>query len=119
MTFDWRYDRRKAVSAAATIAGSLLATTLLIAVLRDRLGVTNASAVYLLAVVIVAVGFGRVAGIATAVGAFLLYDYLFVQPLYTFTVADPAEWLNLLLLLVVGIVVGHLAALQRSRAEAA
>jgi two-component system sensor histidine kinase KdpD len=41
------------------------------------------------------------------------------RPLYSFTVADPAEWLNLVLLLVVGVVVGQLSSLQRSRADAA
>ena len=39
--------------------------------------------------------------------------------IYTFTVHDPAEWLNLLLLLVVGIVVGRLAGRERDRAVAA
>jgi len=34
---------------------------------------------------------------ATAVIAFLAYDFLFVDPLYTFTINDPNEWLNLLL----------------------
>ena len=105
--------------AAATMLASLFVTTVLIAVLRDRFGLTNASAVYLLAVVVVAVGFGRVAAAGTAVAAFLLYNYLFVPPTLTFVVADPAQVVNLVLLLAMGIVVGHLAGLQRSRAEAA
>ena len=41
--------------------------------------------------------------------SFLLYDFLFTQPVFTFTVRDPREWLNLLLFLLVGIVVGRLA----------
>ncbi len=57
--------------------------------------------------------------IATAIGAFLTYDFLFIEPYYTFTVRDPAEWLNLLLLLVVGVVVGRLAGRERDRAIAA
>ena len=57
--------------------------------------------------------------VATAVGAFLLYDFLFIDPRFTFTVDDPQEWLNLLLLLVVGIVVGRLAGRERDRAETA
>ena len=49
---------------------------------------------------------GTLAAITTAVGAFLVYNYLFVDPRHTFAVGDPGEWLNLLLLLFVGVVVG-------------
>ncbi len=47
-----------------------------------------------------------------------LYDFLFIEPHYTLTVHDPPEWLNLLLLLVVGVVVGRLAGRERDRAVA-
>lgn len=119
MRNDLTLDRRRAVLALATVAVSLGLTTLLVAVLQERVGVPNASAVYLLAVVVVAVGFGTIAATATAIGGFLLYDLLFTQPLHTFAVADPDEWLNLILLLLIGIVVGQLAAAQRNRAESA
>ena len=88
-----------------------------IAVLEHSVGVINASSVYLAAIVATAVFAGTWAAIAAATAAFLLYDYLFVQPVFTFTVANPGEWLNLVLLLFVGIVVGQLAALQRARAD--
>jgi two-component system sensor histidine kinase KdpD len=119
VTIYWSVDRRHVASAAATTLVSLLLTTVLIAVLRGRFGLTNASAVYLLAVMVVAVGFGRVAAVIAAVGAFLLYNYLFVAPTFTLLVADPDQLVNLVLLLVMGIVSGHLAGLQRSRAESA
>ena len=61
----------------------------------------DASPAFLLAVVGVAVARDGPA-VATAIGAFLAYDFFFIEPRYTFTVRDPAEWLNLLLLLVVG-----------------
>ena len=96
--------------AIATIAASLL---------EDVIGVPNASAVYLAAVVVTALVAGTSGAVVAAVAAFLLYDYLFVLPLYTFTVADPGEWLNLVLLLFIGIVVGQLVALQRARTETA
>ena len=50
-----------------------------------------------------------------AVGAFLAYNFLFVEPRYTFTVGRPEELLNLFLLLFVGIVMGRVAGLQRNR----
>ena len=82
-------------------------------------GFDNGSPAFLLAVVVVAVVRGTVPAIATAIGSFLAYDYFFIEPTFTFTVRDPAEWLNLSLLLTVGIVVGRLAGRERDRAIAA
>ncbi len=111
--------RRRVAMAAAAIVISLAATTLVVGVLEDRLGVVNASATYLLAVVAMAVAFGIPAAVATAIGSFLVYDVVFVQPTGALVVADPEEWLNLLLLLALGVIVGQLAGMQRARAEAA
>jgi two-component system sensor histidine kinase KdpD len=110
--------QRAAIEIAAT-TGLLSAGVGLVWILEDRVGVPNASSVFLLAVVAAASRFGTRTAIANAIGAFLLYDLLFIEPRFTLTVADPGEWLNLVLLLVVGIVVGRLAAGQRDRAEAA
>ena len=98
---------------------ALAGATVAIVVLEDYVGVPNASAVYLAAVVATAFVAGTSGAIVAAVASFLLYDFLFVHPIYTFAVADPGEWLNLVLLLFIAIVVGELAALQRSRTEIA
>jgi len=119
MTIARLADVRRPLAALATTLGLLGAATLLIALLADRAGLPNASAVYLIAVVGVAVAFGTVPSMLAAVAAFLLDDFLFVQPIHTFTVADAGEWLNLILLLLVGIVVGQLGATERNRADAA
>ncbi len=100
-------------------AGSLAAASLLVAVLEGPARVPNASAAYLIAVVVVAVAVGTEAAVVVSAAAFLLYDFFFVPPYGTLTVRDADEWVNLVLLLVVGIVVGPLAGAQRSRAEAA
>jgi len=119
MTLSALIRPRSRLIAVAGTAAFLVATTLLIALLETRLGVPNASAVYLIAVVGVAVIFGTLPAMLAAVMAFLLYDFLFTEPVSTFTVANPGEWLNLLLLLLVGIVVGQLGAAERNRAELA
>ena len=98
---------------------ALAAATVLVAVLKGPLSVGNPSAAYLLAVVALAVAFGTRAAAAGSVAAFLLYDFLFVEPLYTLTVSTVEEWLNLILLLVVGVVCGRLAGTQRDRAHEA
>lgn len=109
----------KVVLAMTTAAASLAATTALVWALEDIVGIPNASSAYLLAVVAAGVIAGTGAAVSAAVGAFLLYDFLFIHPIHTLLVADPGEWLTLLLLLFVGVVVGRLAAGQRERADAA
>lgn len=93
--------------------------TLIVAWLQDVFDVPNASSVYLVAVVLCALTSGTPGAIFAAIGSFLIYDFLLVEPRYTLTISDPAEYLSVVLLLFVGIVVGQLAAVQRSRTELA
>jgi hypothetical protein len=112
-------DLRALAKLLALAIPSLAGATLAVALLEEYIGVPNASTAYLAAVVATAVVVGTSGAIVAAIASFLLYDFLFVLPLYTFTVADPGEWLNLILLLFIGIVVGQLVATQRSRTEVA
>ncbi len=102
------------------VAGASLAiATLTVAVLEHSFGVENASSAYLVAVVLGALLVGTDAAVVIAVGAFLVYNFLFTEPRYTFEIHDPGVLLSVVLLLFVGVVVGRLAALERERAEAA
>lgn len=112
-----RYDRL--ILGAGGLIVCLLLATLLVTFLEEVAGVPNAHAAYLLAVIALAVRLGTIEAILGAAGSFLLANFLFTEPVLTFTVVDPGEWLNLLLLLVVGVVVGQLAGRQRDRARAA
>ena len=105
-------------SALESIA-ALAAATGLVAILELVLGMENASPVYLLAVAAVAIRRGTIPAILTAVGAFLVYNLLFVEPRITFGVARPEQLVTLLLLLFVGIVIGRLAGRQREREQLA
>jgi two-component system sensor histidine kinase KdpD len=101
------------------VAVSLVAATAAVAAIEAWVNVSNASTVYLVAVVACGVGVGTAGAVLASVGSFLIYNFFFVPPLYTFTIAEPEGLLSLVLVLFVGIVVGQLAALQRARAEAA
>src|SRR6188508_1303843 len=70
---------------------ALAAATGLVAILELVLGMENASPVYLLAVAAVAIRRGTIPAILTAVGAFLVYNLLFVEPRITFGVARPEQ----------------------------
>jgi two-component system sensor histidine kinase KdpD len=110
--------QRPTVRAGVIVLVMLAVVTIAVAGL-EAAGVRDASEVYLLAVVATAVLAGAWPAAASAVGAFVIYDLLFVEPRYTLEVGDPQEWLNLILLLLVGLVVGRLAGAERDRAETA
>lgn len=114
-----RFNLRQLGLLVLTVIPSLAVATLIVWWLQDVLGVPNPSAVYLIAVVVCALATGTLGAVVAAVGSFLAYDFLFVEPRGTLTINDPAEYLGLILLLFVGVVVGQLAAIQRSRTEVA
>lgn len=104
------------------LVGSVLAlvgSSLLAFALETWLGLSDASSVYLLAVAAVAIAWGTVPAIATAVGGFVTYNFLFLEPRLSLIVAGPQELLTLLLLLGLGILIGRLAGMQRDRARQA
>ncbi|MDP9266682.1 MAG: DUF4118 domain-containing protein, partial [Chloroflexota bacterium] len=79
----------------------------------------NVSMLYLVAVLASALAFGRGPAILASVASFVAFDWFFVQPLHQFAVADPQEYVSLLLFLLVAGVTGQLAAEQRERARQA
>lgn len=110
---------RGLIAPSAAIGTGLLAATLAVHVLERIVGLPDASATYLVAVVVAAVTGGTAAALATAFLAVLVHNYFFIDPVGTFVVSDPEKWLTLLLLLFVGVVVGRLAARERERAASA
>jgi len=103
LTLMARPRRREVLRLVFIVAASLAIATVIVAVLEGPLGVADGSAVYIVAVVATAFLAGTVGAVLAAFGAFLLHDYLFTAPVGTFTVDDPGEWLELALLLFVGI----------------
>jgi two-component system sensor histidine kinase KdpD len=101
-----------------TASLSLALATVVVAFLESTVGASDASTVYLVAVVITAYVAGTAGAVTAALGSFLLYDFFFTEPYGTFEIHDPGIVINALLLLFVGVVVGQLTALQRSRAAA-
>jgi two-component system sensor histidine kinase KdpD len=81
--------------------------------------VANISMLYLLAVLASAALFGSGPAIVSAVAAFLAFNFFFIEPRYTFKVANEDEWLALGLLLATGAVAGQLAAALSNRAREA
>lgn len=93
--------------------------TIVIGLVLGHIRVANISMLYLIAVLAVAVACGSGPAVVAGVAAFLAFDFFFVEPVHTFTVSDPEEWVALLLFLLTAIVTGQLAASQRRRAREA
>jgi two-component system, OmpR family, sensor histidine kinase KdpD len=81
--------------------------------------IPNLSIVFLLAVLLVAVQFGVGPAIYASFLSFLVYNFFFIPPLYTFTIAEPFELLALLIFLVVAIISSALAGRVRQQATVA
>ena len=91
----------------------------LIGIIEGAVRVANISMLYLIVVLAVATRLGSGPAVFASVVAVLTFDWFFVEPLHTFTVADPAQWVSLLLFLVTAVFTGELAADQRRRAREA
>jgi two-component system sensor histidine kinase KdpD len=63
--------------------------------------------------------YGRNVGLATASAGFLLWNFFFLPPFYTFSVSDPRDVVALIVFLIVGIVTGTLAGRVRLEAQTA
>jgi two-component system sensor histidine kinase KdpD len=100
------------------VAG-VAAISAVIGLIEYVIEIPNLLIVYLLVVVFCAVTWGWWNALGAAILAFLLYDFLFVNPRFTFTVHDPQEWVALLIFLVVAAVTSNLAARERARREQA
>ena len=87
--------------------------------LQQFLAVYNVALVFLTAVTISAVMFGLGPSLFACVLGVLAYNFFFLPPLYTFTIADPENVVALFFFAIVAFIVSNLAARVRSQAVAA
>jgi two-component system sensor histidine kinase KdpD len=81
--------------------------------------IPNLSMVFMLAVLLIAVSFGVWPAVFASFLSFLTYNFFFIQPLYTFTIAEPFELLALVIFLIVAIISSALAGRVRQQATVA
>lgn len=86
--------------------------------LSKALHLPNASLVFLLAVLLVAVRSSLGPALFCAVLSFLAYDWLFVSPTFSLAVHHTSDILTLLFFLVMAVLTGNLAARQRQQLKA-
>lgn len=98
--------------ATAFIAGATGIGT----ILTDLTPIPNLSIVYLLAVLLTAVSFGIWPAVYASVLSFAAYNFFFITPLYTFSIAEPYELLALAIFLLVAIITSAVAGRARYQA---
>src|SRR3984893_1138701 len=102
------------------VAASLIVAATLLLYPLERVAPANALAVvYLLGVVVVAIGWGFWLAAATSVASALAFDYFYLQPVFSFIPTRAEDAVALAVFLVVALSVSTLADVARSRAAEA
>ena len=109
---------RDAIRLAAAVAALATVT----AVYAGWLGVTNGTTVamtFLLIVLVVAATSRLLVAVITSIAAMLCFNFFFLPPVGTLTIADPQNWIALVAFLAVSLVASNLSSVARARAHEA
>ncbi len=106
----------RAWKSLAVWVGVLALATAVMVYQRAALAESHVTLVLLLVVLGASASGGRTVGVTLAVASFLVFNWFFLPPLYTFVIDDPLDWLALVAFLVTGLVAAQL--LYRSQEEA-
>lgn len=83
--------------------------------LQQFIGVQTVSLVFLTAVLTSAVAWGLLPALFAAILSTLAFNFFFLPPLYTFTIADPQNVVALFFFLIVAIIVSNVTAAARTQ----
>ena len=87
--------------------------------IQPWLGIENVDLVFLTAVVGVAVRYGLRPSLVASAAASLCYNFFFLPPIYTFTIADPTNVAAFFFFIVMAVIVSNVAARVRTQAVVA
>lgn len=108
-----------ALATALIVATSAVAMAVLAGIgLEQVTRLPNLSMVFLLAVLVCGMRFGMTSAVTASVLSFLAYNFFFIEPRYSFTVAEPYELLSLIIFLLVAFVTATLAGRLKEQATA-
>ncbi|VFU09700.1 sensor histidine kinase [Methylocella tundrae] len=114
----WRLPAFKfgSIAALATV-GSVAGAVLIGLGLQLIVKLPNVSMLFMMAVLLCAIYFGRWYAISAAALSFFAYNFFFIPPVYTLTIAEPHEFFALILFLIVAVLAGGLAGRIHDQAE--
>ena len=112
--------KRMTLSRPINYAVSILAVCIISLVafpLRDILKEVNLLFLFLLPTTLSALYLGKGPSIVAAIVSIVLFDYLFVQPYFSFSVSDVEYFLSFIIYITVVVVIGNLASRLRNKVE--
>jgi hypothetical protein len=112
-------QRRNRLAPLAGSAAAVVLVTAAISLLRDSVPVLSLGSLYVLAVLPVAILWGRFWAVLVAIASMLAFNFFFLEPVHTFRLSDRSNWLALAVYLATAIAVSELAARARQRAAEA
>ena len=110
-------DHRWAGYVAAVLSVGVL--TLLLKTLSAHVNAATVSLALLLSVLFIATRWGSLPALAASILAMLCFNFFFLPPLGTFTIAATDNWIALLAFLITAVTAGQLSASAKRRAEEA
>jgi two-component system, OmpR family, sensor histidine kinase KdpD len=110
---------RKRWSGLGWAIGITTCSSLISWTMSGRFELANIVMVYLLGVVFVAARFGREASIIASFLSVIAFDFFFVTPFFTLSVADAQYLVTFIIMLVVSIIISHLTSNMRAQTKVA
>jgi two-component system, OmpR family, sensor histidine kinase KdpD len=106
---------------SSAYAGSfgMVIVALMVGLTLHHFGITNVALVFLTAVLTSAIAYGLWPSLLACLAATLAYNFFFIPPLYTFTIADPDNVVELFFFAVVAVIASNLTAQVRAQAVVA
>jgi K+-sensing histidine kinase KdpD len=115
----WNALARKRLLGYILAVVVIAVATAVLKVSGSHINPTTVALALLLIVVFLATAWGLGPAILASLLAVACFNFFFLPPLYTFSIADPENWIALLAFLITAITVGQLSARAKSRAEEA
>src|SRR4051795_9435042 len=109
--------RRLKPYALATLTADVTVGVLVL--LRSHVDLTTVALVMVLAIMLCALLWRSGPALWASVIQVLCFNYFFIPPYHTFTIADPANWITFSAFVITALVVGQLSARAETRAEQA
>jgi len=98
-------------------AVGLLLAILILLPFRDQINSTPIALTFLLVVLFTAVMYGSRPAIVMSIASMLCFNFFFLPPYHTLTIADPQNWIALCAFLITSLIAGELSARAKRRAE--
>jgi K+-sensing histidine kinase KdpD len=113
-----KFPSRRWIGYIGAIVGSAVVTALL-GPFHEQINATTVALAFLLVVLFVALFWGSRPALLASVVAAVCFNYFFLPPLYTLTIAHPQNWVALIVFFTTAMAVGQLSARAKQRAEEA